>query len=257
MTDKIRFNRNFMKGYAVEDFEDAANDFSSSDQKKGIAPPSLQKEYDKGQAKIFILPDFDESTLAESNIINLIRKRRSRRHFKDTSLSQKELSYLLWATQGVVHVQPKNVWTRRTVPSAGGRHPYETYLVINRVVGLAPGIYRYLGLSHELLFLFNRPSVHEDLFKASYGEQFVAEAPVCFIWSCVPYRGEWRYNTKSHKSMLLDAGHLCQNLYLAAEAIGCGTCAIGGYYQQGIDQMLELDGETEFVVYLAPVGKQD
>jgi SagB-type dehydrogenase family enzyme len=78
---------------------------------------------------------------------------------------------------------------------------------------------------------------------------------VAFIWSCIPYRSEWRYNVAAHKTMLLDAGHLCQNLYLACEAVGCGTCAIGAYNQEAIDEFLGLDGEEEFVVYLAPVGK--
>jgi SagB-type dehydrogenase family enzyme len=123
------------------------------------------------------------------------------------------------------------------------------------VEGLAPGIYRYLALSHELLLVAQRETLRDELYAASYQEEFVADAPVCFLWSCVPYRGEWRYNTRAHKSMLLDGGHLCQNLYLAAESIGCGTCAIGGYCQQGVDRLLGLDGEDEFVVYLAPVGK--
>jgi len=101
----------------------------------------------------------------------------------------------------------------------------------------------------------HRPTIQEEMCKASYNETFVANAPVCFSWSCIPYRGEWRFKSKAHKSMLLDAGHICQNLYLAAESIGCGACAIGGYYQQGIDELLGLDGEDEFVVYLAPVGK--
>ena len=76
-----------------------------------------------------------------------------------------------------------------------------------------------------------------------------------FIWSCVPYRGEWRYTTKAHKVMLLDAGHVCQNLYLASESIGCGTCGIGAYDQSSVDDFLGLDGSDEFVVYLAPVGR--
>jgi SagB-type dehydrogenase family enzyme len=59
---------------------------------------------------------------------------------------------------------------------------------------------------------------------------------------------------RAHKVMLLDAGHLCQNLYLACEAIGLGTCAIGAYDQNKIDTFINVDGEDEFVVYLSPVG---
>lgn len=255
MAEVIARNREFMKGYRVADFHDPDNDFHSSDQQKGVSPPPLQKEFDRDGATIVRLPKVDKGIVIQPNIPTLFQRRRSRRRYSAEPLSLAQLSYLLWATQGVLRVHSQGEWTVRTVPSAGARHPYETYLVVNRVEGLEPGIYRYLALSHELLFVVHRPTLRDELYAASYRERFVADAPVCFLWSCIPYRGEWRYNTKAHKSMLLDAGHLCQNLYLAAESIGCGTCAIGGYYQRGVDQMLGLDGEDEFVVYLAPVGK--
>ncbi|GAJ24920.1 unnamed protein product, partial [marine sediment metagenome] len=87
------------------------------------------------------------------------------------------------------------------------------------------------------------------------GQKFVGDAPLVFVWSCIPYRTEWRYHISAYKAILIDAGHICQNLYLAAEAIGCGTCAIGAYDQDAMDNLLRLDGEDEFVVYLAPVGR--
>ena len=74
------------------------------------------------------------------------------------------------------------------------------------------------------------------------------------LWSCIPYRGEWRYTVRAHKVMLVDVGHVGQNLYLACEAMGLGTCAIGAYDQLKTDAFLRLDGHDEFVLYLAPVG---
>jgi SagB-type dehydrogenase family enzyme len=67
---------------------------------------------------------------------------------------------------------------------------------------------------------------------------------------------EWRYGPAAHRVLLLDAGHVCQNLYLSAEALGAGACAIGAYDQLALDSLLRLDGEEEFVLYLAPVGKR-
>ena len=166
-----------------------------------------------------------------------------------------ELTFLLWSTQGVKEVIGDGYATMRTVPSAGARHPFETYIVASHVKGILPGIYRYLPLTHQLAFLFAPPHLQENLSLAVFGQRFVAAAPAVFIWSCLPYRGEWRYTTAAHKVMLLDAGHLCQNLYIACEAIHAGTCAIGAYYQPAIDALLKLDGHDEFVVYLAPVGK--
>jgi SagB-type dehydrogenase family enzyme len=66
---------------------------------------------------------------------------------------------------------------------------------------------------------------------------------------------EWRYLETAHRVILLDAGHVCQNLYLACENIGAGTCAIAAYEQEAMDELLQVDGEDEFTVYLAPVGK--
>lgn len=69
------------------------------------------------------------------------------------------------------------------------------------------------------------------------------------------YRNQWRYEREGPRVMLIDAGHICQNMYLAVEAIGCGTCGIGAYKQAEIDKLLELDGNDECVVYYAPVGR--
>ena len=118
-----------------------------------------------------------------------------------------------------------------------------------------PGIYRYLPLNHQLLFLEETDQLPDLLATANLGQRFVGQAAGVFIWSCIPYRAEWRYMDHGHKNMLLDAGHICQNLYLAAEALGLGTCAIGAYDQAAMDALLELDGVDEYVVYLAPVGK--
>jgi SagB-type dehydrogenase family enzyme len=66
---------------------------------------------------------------------------------------------------------------------------------------------------------------------------------------------EWRYLEAAHRVIALDAGHACQNLYLAAQAVGCGTCAVAAFHQQAMDEFLGVDGEEEFALYLAPVGK--
>lgn len=74
--------------------------------------------------------------------------------------------------------------------------------------------------------------------------------------SCLPYRAEHKFDITAHKKILIDIGHVCQNLYLAGESVGCGTCAIGIYDQRLMDEMLALDGEDEFVIYMAALGKK-
>jgi SagB-type dehydrogenase family enzyme len=141
------------------------------------------------------------------------------------------------------------------VPSAGARHSFETYLIINRVTGLKPGIYRYLPLEHKLLIVNSQAPTNRQISDACSGQTFVSKAAAVFIWTTIPYRAEWRYTIRAYKGIAVDAGHICQNLYLACEAIGAGTCAILAYNQKATDALIGVDGEEEFTVYLAPVGK--
>ena len=93
------------------------------------------------------------------------------------------------------------------------------------------------------------------MIEAAHGQEFPGNCAVVFIWTAIPYRTEWRYHTASHKLVLLDAGHVCQNLYLACEGISAGTCAIAAYDQEKTDALIGVDGIDEYSIYMAPVGK--
>ena len=246
-------NREMMKSH----FDSKSFADEESDQNMGVKPPAVEVKTPE-EAKVIPLPE-PGITPAKSDISMCILERRSRRKYTDEALSVKELSYMLWATQGVKKAIPAygntGIVTIRTVPSAGARHPFETYLAINDVAGIEQGIYRYSSLNHNLVFLFNVTEIQDKLTEAAVGQSFVGNAPVVFFWACKPYLGEWRYKGESHKAMLLDAGHVCQNLYLAAESLNLGTVAIAAYSQEKVDNLLKLDGKDEFVVYLAPVGR--
>ena len=225
-----------------------------SDQDKGVAPPAVEKPYDKG-GKLVELVRPEEITVGKAAVCEVINKRRSRRQFTDEALTLEELSFLLWATQGVQKVMGGGAATFRTVPSGGARHAFETYIFINKVDGVEVGLYRYLPVEHKLLFIKADEKLGDEIGQACCGQKFVGRAAVCFIWTAIPYRMEWRYSVASHKVIALDAGHVCQNLYLASESIGAGTCAIGAYIQELMDGVVGVDGEEEFVIYAAPVGK--
>ncbi len=229
-------------------------DGAKSDQEMKLPQPSLIKPPEGGF--MIELPDPKGIVTNEKNLFEIIVDRKSIRKYSDDSISLLELSYLLYTTQGVKHVDKNNRRTYRTVPSGGARHPFVTYLSIQKVDGIDKGVYRYHPLTHQLEFLFYDEDYVNKVTDATLGQSFVIKCPVTFIWSCIPYRGEWRYHVSAHKTMLLDAGHLCQNLYISSEGIDCGTCAIAAYDQKLIDEFLKLDGEDEFVVYLAPVGKK-
>jgi SagB-type dehydrogenase family enzyme len=228
-------------------------DFSQTDQQQGIPPPPLEKPYPPDAVRIKLLPVGQWQGIEAIDLMSAIEERQSRRRFSPEPLTLDELSMLLWATQGIRGQIDDR--TLRTVPSAGNRHALETYLAVQRVKGVEPGFYRYLPLEHQLLHLFHEEQMPAKLTEATLGQAFVGRAAVVFIWTTIPYRMEWRYGLAAHKVIALDAGHVCQNLYLACAAIGAGTCAVAAYHQQLMDRLVRVDGEEEFVIYLAPVGK--
>lgn len=251
--DKLQLFRELMKANFLK------WDHLASDQDRKIPQPPVENPpqgYYR-EEEIIDLPGITNDIIVKKDIFLVLNDRRSRRTYNQEVLKLEELSFLLWATQAVKRIRGKYASTVRNVPSAGARHPFETYLAINRVRGLKRGVYRYLALTHQLIFLFEHENLEREMMKIALEQEFVCESAVTFIWSCVPYRGEWKYYISAHKSMLIDAGHLCQNLYLACEALGCGTCAVAAYDQLGADNFLGLDGEENFVVYLATVGKID
>ena len=228
-------------------------DFRTSAQSRGVHPPPPQKPAPPGNS-IIRLPDRESWSIPHCDLQAAIADRKSRRRFTAGSLSLDELAFLLWATQGV-RAELHEAAVLRTVPSAGCRHPFETYLAVMRVDGLGPGIYRYLPLDHSLVVEREILNLPAHLTAAARGQSFTGQSAVVFIWTAIPARTEWRYVEASYKVIALDAGHLCQNLYLACQAIGAGTCAIAAYNQALLDELLGVNGDEEFSIYMAPVGK--
>jgi len=229
-------------------------DFSQTDQNRGTDVPPIEKPYQTDAVRIDLVKPGDWRDIAKIDLTAAIGRRRSRRIYRKETLRLEEVSFLLWATQGV---RGKIVGGHayRTVPSAGCRHALETYLAILNVEGMASGIYRYLPLSHQLLYEFSEEQLADKIVDAVFGQPYPGNAALTFIWTAIPYRMEWRYGLAAHRVIAIDAGHVCQNLYLGCEAIGAGTCAIGAYDQEKMDRLLRVDGEEEFAVYLASVGR--
>jgi SagB-type dehydrogenase family enzyme len=240
--------------YFLKDSVRKKVDFSGTDQSLGVAPPPIEKEYAADAERVDLMPPDKFQGLPSVDLRFAIANRRSRRKFSDTPLTLEELSFLLWVTQGV-REQSGAGHTRRTVPSAGARHALETYLGVLNVEGLRRGFYRYLPLEHQLVVEYRDKDAAEKIGWAAFQQNWMSGAATVFMWSAIPYRMEWRYGLAAHRVILLDAGHVCQNLYLACEAIGAGTCAVAAYDQELMDQLLKIDGKDEFVIYLAAVGK--
>ncbi len=225
-----------------------------SDQMKGLPQPPLERAPNPDQT-VIDLPDPAKVEVGRLDLSQAINERTSLRKYSDAPLSLGELSYLLWSTQGVRQVTARPA-TLRTVPSAGSRHPFETYLLINRVEGLQPGLYHFHGIPHKLAVHDLDPELTQKITAAGGNQGFIAASALTFIWVADVYRTFWRYQERGYRYLFIDAGHVCQNAYLAAQAIGGGCCAIGAFDDDEMARLLGLDGRDQMVVYMAAVGKR-
>ena len=212
-----------------------------------IGPAPAFKKYAK--ARRYSLPATWH--VQGQSLEKILQSRRSVRKFKDSSMSLETLSFLLWASQGVTAAAGSFLF--RTAPSAGALYPVETYIAARVVEGLPPGLYHFDPQLFELE-LVRSGSVSEDLAMAALGQQFVHHAPASFIWSAIFRRNFVKYGNRGLRYVLLDAGHICQNLLLAAEASGCGGCAVAAFFDEEVNEILQIDGEEESAIYMAAIG---
>ena len=226
-----------------------------SDQQKGLPHPSAIKA--RTGEKI-VLPAPDSLTMPEITLAQAINQRKSLRKYSNKPLSLQELSFMLWATCWVkeYHSTIYNEFTRRNVPSAGSRHPMECYLLINKVESVQPGLYYYHPLEHTLIKINTSSEIAQEIYQACLEQSMVIEDAVTFIFTAVPYRASWRYQQRAYRYLYVDVGHIGQNVHLAAEAIEAGACMIGAFVDEAMNHCLGVDGEEEFVIYIAAVGKK-
>lgn len=225
-----------------------------TDQLKGLPQPPLELTFDNTQ-EIIDLPDPKNIEVNPITLREAIENRKSLRNYSNDPLTLDELSFVLWCTQGVKDVMPGTV-TFRTVPSAGARHAIETYLLVNNVKGLLPGLYRFLALEHKLLTINSTTETAVQILNGCLDQPFVQTSAVTFLWTAVTARMNWRYGERGYRYLHLDAGHICQNLYLSAKAINCGVCAIGAFFDDKLNSALGIDGVELFTIYVATLGKK-
>jgi len=233
-----------------------------SAQSAGAKQPALQHE-EPSDRTVIDLPPPTNIEVGDYPLRKAIEERRSIRSFATTPLSKEELAYLLWCTQGAQKIERKRygpteevVRAVRTVPSAGGRHAFDTYVMATNVTSVPPGLYWYDALEHRLVERMTGQDLASQIASRCAGQTWMERAGAIFIWVADVYRMNWRYCERGYRYMFLDAGHVCQNLYLASESIGCGACAIGAYDDDAMNDFLEVDGESRFVIYAGTVGKK-
>jgi len=188
-------------------------------------------------------PQTDGDISVETALAN----RRSHRHFRDQALSKEQLSQILWAAYGIT--SPRGL---RSAPSAGALYPLEIYAVVGAVEGIEPGVYRYIPDGHKIAMVVSG-DVRAELSEAALGQRMVREAPVSVFYSAVFERTTGRYGERGVKYVYMEVGHSAQNVYLQAEAMGLGTCAIGAFVDGRVREIIGLPADEE-PLYLMPIG---
>ena len=247
---RIYLGRSFITKFADEEGVD--EDYATDQERKRPQPPLSKAPMTD---EVMDLPTDFSCLPIDNDFLRVINSRRSRRVYTGETMSLTELSYLLWCAQGVQSVRGRRYATLRTVPSGGARHPFECYLALQNVEGLGDGLYHYLPMTHQIEFLGCPEDLHGFISRSLCEQDWACRANAVFYFSCVFYRAEWRYGIWAHAPILMDSGHVTENLYLAATSIGLGGCAIAAVDPPTADGELGLDGEEETVFYAMPVGK--
>jgi len=180
-----------------------------------------------------------------------IRQRRSVRTYTGASMTQEALSRLLFHTGGVTAEQ----WGTglRAAPSAGALYPIETYVLAHRVEGLEAGVYHYAVQDHALTQV-RAGDVRNEIVRAGILQNFLGEANVVLVLTSIFQRLRWRYRERAYRYALLEAGHIGQNVYLAATAMGMGACAVGAFSDDAVNALVSVDGVDEAALYVLAVG---
>jgi SagB-type dehydrogenase family enzyme len=199
--------------------------------------------------KALALPE--PSTEGGAPVWEVLASRRSIRNYGEEPMSLEVLSQLLWSTHGITGMAGKT--GLRNAPSAGACYPIDVYVVANSVHGVEPGLHRYLADDHALLPV-RLGDVGSEIAAAALGQRMCRTGSVTLVWTAVVPRTTGRYGDRGHRYIFLDAGHVGQNTYLAATALGYGCCTIGAFDDEAMNAAVGVDGKVETVVYAASIG---
>ena len=178
----------------------------------------------------------------------LLEHRGSHRNFSDSPLSLEEISKVIGACR---IVDTKRKPEMRTYPSGGARFPVELYLVSYNVHGLKHGAYHYNIDENSLELL-----LEQDLTvsRRELISPYLENPAATIIFTSVIARSEVKYGLRAYPYSLIEAGHMGQNLQLAASEIGVGSCPVSGFVDDTVKKILDLT-EDEIPIYSISIGK--
>ncbi len=224
-------------------------------------PKTPKKEWPKAWTKVFYkgYPRFPAFTLPKpSNLKKTLLKdafvlRESERNFSNEPLEKQVLGDILYYSAGERKIGNKK---RRFYPSAGARYPLEVYPLVLNVNDLPNGVYHYYVRKHALELLWEK-KISRNYLKKNLSEQgWLAQSAVLLVISAIFWRNQIKYGERGYRYILVDLGHLCQNVYLASAAWGVGCCSVGGFIDDGFNKLLDLDGWRESAIIVIALGNQ-
>ena len=195
-------------------------------------------------------------TAAPTPVFELIRSRSSCRDFAGSRMPLGQLATLLHQSYGFLGLREMDGFTlhHRPVPSAGARYPLECYLLAQNVEDVQDGIYHYAAWHHRLECI--RPGVQlAGLLPNLQEQQYLVGANVLLFLTAVFERTMSRYGPRGYRYVLLEAGHVAQNLCLVATELELGTLCLGGFRDAAINELLRLDPRGEGAVYAVAIGQ--
>jgi SagB-type dehydrogenase family enzyme len=180
-----------------------------------------------------------------------ISTRRSNRSYSDRPMSLDELSRFLFLTSGITADKFGNA--RRTAPSSGALYPIEVYPIVHNIDGIERGVYHYAYREH-VLELVRAEDMRARVVEQGLGQEFLGQCGAVLFVTMIMQRMRPKYQDRSYRYGLLEAGHVGENAYLAANGMGLGACGVGAFMDDAMNEMLGVDGVEEAVVYMLAVG---
>jgi SagB-type dehydrogenase family enzyme len=171
-----------------------------------------------------------------------ILRRRSYREFQKKEVSLQHLSQILWAAQGITD---KN-YGFRSAPSAGALYPLYIYVVKK------DGVFQYIPDGHKLVEIVNK-DIRPSLVRASLGQSFILEAPINIVIAANFAISQAKYGSRAFRYVLMEIGHVAENIHLQAEALGLGSVPVGAFWDDVIRTNLKIP-DTQDPLYIIPVG---
>lgn len=216
-------------------------------------PSSWKKIYTKDYPRLESIQLPKNIPLLNTSISTVLLKRKSERIYSKKKVSLSNLGTLLFYSAGVIPGAKTWRATRRFYPSAGARYPLEVYLVTNSIVGLENGLYHYNVRCHSLDVLLQERCLNRTISKLT-NQDWVSKSNVIILITSVFWRNQTKYGDRGLRHIFLEGGHLAQNIYLVGNTLDLKVCAIGGFVDDKINKILDIDDEEEGILYVLAVG---